>query len=47
MGFFDRIFGTEPQQPEQQRRTAQPERTDDEIAVERYQYLLRTAPPWP
>jgi hypothetical protein len=45
MGFFDRLFGTEPQQPEQQRRAAAPRRTDDEIAVERYQYLLRTAPP--
>ncbi|TFC30511.1 hypothetical protein E3O53_00930 [Cryobacterium sp. TMT2-18-3] len=45
MGFFDRLFGTEPQQPEQQRRAAAPQRTDDEIAVDRYQYLLRTAPP--
>ncbi|HSP51716.1 MAG TPA: hypothetical protein VLO00_02375 [Cryobacterium sp.] len=44
MGFFDRLFGTEPAQPEQ-RRAAAPQRTDDEIAVERYQYLLRTAPP--
>ena len=41
MGFFDRLFGTEPQQ----QRAAAPQRTDDEIAVERYQYLLRTAPP--
>ncbi|TFC34216.1 hypothetical protein [Cryobacterium sp. TMT2-14] len=45
MGFFDRLFGTEPQQPEQQRRATAPQRTDDEIAVDRYQYLLRTAPP--
>ncbi|TFD26155.1 hypothetical protein [Cryobacterium cryoconiti] len=46
MGFFDRLFGTEPrQQPQQQGRATAPQRTDDEIAVERYQYLLRTAPP--
>jgi len=41
MGFFDNLFGTAT--PEPQRRA--PERTDDEIAVERYRYLLRTAPP--
>lgn len=40
MGFFDRLFGREEQQ-----QPARPQRTDDEIAVERYQYLLRTAPP--
>ena len=42
MGLFDRLFGTDDsyQQP-QQRAT----RSDDEIAVERYRYLLRTAPP--
>jgi hypothetical protein len=45
MGFFDRLFGTE--QPEQSARTPAPtrKRSDDEIAVERYEYLLRTAPP--
>jgi hypothetical protein len=45
VGLFDRLFGTE--EPEPQRRTADasPRRSDDEIAVERYRYLLRTAPP--
>lgn len=42
MGLFDRLFGTEEQgAPQPPRRP----RTDDEIAVERYRYLLRTAPP--
>ncbi|GAA2231809.1 hypothetical protein N1031_08005 [Herbiconiux moechotypicola] len=57
MGFLDRLLGREePQQypqytPAPQARpaagqTAQAaQRTDDEIAVERYRYLLRTAPP--
>lgn len=46
MGFLDRLLGREEQQPQQpQRRQAAPERSEDEIAVERYQYLLRTAPP--
>ena len=48
MGFFDRLFGTQQPEPQQQPRYApQPRtaRTDDEIAVERYRYLLRTAPP--
>lgn len=42
MGFFDRLFGEEPQA-----RTAPPPapRNQDEIAIERYRYLLRTAPP--
>jgi len=44
MGFLDRLLGR-PEQPEQPRRAAAPQRTDDEIAVERYRYLLRTAPP--
>jgi len=46
MGFLDRLLGREEYAPEQYpppRRAAQ--RSDDEIAVERYQYLLRTAPP--
>ena len=45
MGFFDRLFGSEDNNVNQsppQRRDA---RSDDEIAVERYRYLLRTAPP--
>jgi hypothetical protein len=52
MGFLDRLFGTaEPQQapppPRANGRTdgRAPQRSDDEIAVERYRYLLRTAPP--
>ncbi|MDH6181311.1 hypothetical protein M2152_001493 [Microbacteriaceae bacterium SG_E_30_P1] len=42
MGFLDRLFGAEPaeQTPPPRR-----QRNDDEIAVERYRYLLRTAPP--
>lgn len=44
MGFLDRLLGR-PEQPEPPRREAAPQRTDDEIAVERYRYLLRTAPP--
>jgi hypothetical protein len=43
MGFFDRLFGDEPQQQQAQARPAA--RSEDEIAVERYRYLLRTAPP--
>ena len=42
MGLFDRLFGSD--QPEQQAPPARP-RSTDEIAVERYRYLLRTAPP--
>jgi hypothetical protein len=43
MGFFDRLFGDE----EQQQRTTPPSapRNQDDIAIERYRYLLRTAPP--
>lgn len=42
MGFFDNLFGSASPEPQQQRT---PARSDDEIAVERYRYLLRTAPP--
>lgn len=47
MGFFDRLLGREEEQPytSAPRATAAPQRSADEIAVERYQYLLRTAPP--
>jgi hypothetical protein len=48
MGFFDRLFGTGQREPEpvRQQYVPQPQgRSDDEIAVERYRYLLRTAPP--
>ena len=43
MGLFDRLFGDEQQQP-----TPQPPRqprNQDDIEIERYRYLLRTAPP--
>lgn len=43
MGLFDRLFGNEEQTAAP--RPPQRPRTDDEIAVERYRYLLRTAPP--
>ena len=42
MSFFDRLFGAPAPEPEQRR--AAP-RTDDDRAVERYRYLLQTAPP--
>ena len=47
MGFFDRLFGSSSDDTPQQRAQAPraDSRTDDEIAVERYRYLLRTAPP--
>lgn len=42
MGFLDRLFGTdEADAPAPRRRPP----TEDERAVERYRYLLRTAPP--
>ncbi|MGO4692275.1 hypothetical protein [Glaciibacter sp. 2TAF33] len=46
MGFLDRLLGREeaPQYDTHQNARA-PERSADEIAVERYRYLLRTAPP--
>ncbi|WP_166873477.1 hypothetical protein [Salinibacterium sp. ZJ450] len=49
MGFLDRLFGREENDARRDERIATtppaPRRSDDEIAVERYQYLLRTAPP--
>jgi hypothetical protein len=48
MSWLDKLFGRaeQPQNTEPQyRRSAAPQRSEDEIAVERYQYLLRTAPP--
>ena len=42
MGLFDRLFGTDDNYAPPPRAGV---RTDDEIAVERYRYLLRTAPP--
>ena len=43
MGLFDRIFGGDD--GTQQDAQPRPRRTEDDIAVERYQYMLRTAPP--
>jgi hypothetical protein len=47
MGFLDRLLGREeaPQYEARPSATRAPERSADEIAVERYRYLLRTAPP--
>jgi len=55
MGFLDRLFGGSdaarpappvPQNPSGASRPGvQPPRSEDEIAIERYRYLLRTAPP--
>lgn len=45
MGFLDFLMGRDQPSEQQQRAPQPPQRTDDEIAVERYQYLLRTAPP--
>jgi hypothetical protein len=42
MGLFDRLFGTDQQAASPPPARA---RSTDEIAVERYRYLLRTAPP--
>lgn len=43
MSFLDRIFGSRTPEPEPVPRAAP--RSDDERAVERYRYLLETAPP--
>ena len=46
MGFLDRIMGRdEQQQPQQQSQWGRPAPSSDEAAIERYRYLLRTAPP--
>lgn len=54
MGFLDRIFGGDddarqapsvPQNTSGRQASTQPPRSEDEIAIERYRYLLRTAPP--
>ncbi len=42
MSFFDRIFGAATPEPDGPR---SPVRSDDDRAVERYRYLLQTAPP--
>jgi hypothetical protein len=46
MGFLDRLFGSdEPARQAPPVPQNQPPRSEDELAVERYRYLLRTAPP--
>lgn len=48
MGFLDRLFGgakTSAPEPWATQPPGRSRRTDDEQAVERYRYLLRTAPP--
>lgn len=49
MGFLDRLLGNnsdeEYRRTTEQVRQASAARSEDEIAVERYRYLLRTAPP--
>jgi hypothetical protein len=47
MGFLGRLFGTEDEAPAAPRRVPERPRdlSEDELAVERYRYLLRTAPP--
>ncbi len=44
MGLFDQLFGSSDDNARSTPHRTTP-RTDDEIAVERYRYLLRTAPP--
>jgi hypothetical protein len=47
MGFFDRLFGAPDERSAPPSRPAPPQRqlSEDELAIERYRYLLRTAPP--
>lgn len=45
MGFLDRLFGAAPASAQPVASTAPAGRTDDERALERYRYLIRTAPP--
>lgn len=50
MGFLDRLFGREEKHDRREARErsgdyGEPRRMSDEQAVERYKYLLRTAPP--
>jgi hypothetical protein len=44
MGLFDRLFGDE-QQGHQAQQPPRAPRNQDDIEIERYRYLLRTAPP--
>lgn len=43
MGLFDRLFGSDDSGSATE--TPRRPRTEDDVAVERYRYLLRTAPP--
>ncbi|RWZ46514.1 hypothetical protein ELQ90_13765 [Labedella phragmitis] len=45
MGFLDRLLGRDETPDRATQNAGAPARSDDEIAVERYRYLLRTAPP--
>ncbi|MFD6053159.1 hypothetical protein [Agromyces sp. NPDC060279] len=45
MGFFDRLFGAPEERPAAQPAPQARTLSEDELAVERYRYLLRTAPP--
>ena len=45
MGFFDRLFGDEQGTQQQNQQPPRPPRNQDDIEIERYRYLLRTAPP--
>jgi hypothetical protein len=46
MGFLDRLFGTDQPAPAPRPRpSTEPPKSEDELAIERYRYLLRTAPP--
>lgn len=45
MGFLDRLFGSEQPQPRTSGTANRVALSDDERALERYRYLLRTAPP--
>jgi len=45
MGFLDRLFGTEEPQTRAAVPSAPPAASEDERALQRYRYLLRTAPP--
>lgn len=47
MGFLDRLFGASDERTAPQPPQAPPARrlSEDELAIERYRYLLRTAPP--
>src|ERR671910_52610 len=46
MGFLDRLFGGAHERPQPSRPVPPPRQVnEDELAVERYRYLLRTEPP--